>query len=58
MYKLGGLLLKDANVSLSEDEKIERLQQFVNDAYSVEYQLAEVCMLQYKTNFQLVFSFK
>ena len=43
MYKLGALLLRDANVSLSEDEQIERLQQFADDAYSVEYQLARVC---------------
>ena len=42
MYKLGTLLLRDANVSLSEDEQSERLDQFVDDAYSVEYQLAQV----------------
>ena len=42
MYKLGALLLRDANVSLSEDEQSERLDQFVDDAYSVEYQLAQV----------------
>ena len=42
MYKLGALLLRDANVSLSEDEQSQRLDQFVDDAYSVEYQLAQV----------------
>ena len=42
MLTLGGLLLRDANVSISEAEKQERLQQFVDDAYSVEMQLAQV----------------
>ena len=42
MLTLGSLLLRDANVSISEAEKQERLQQFADDAYSVEMQLAQV----------------
>ena len=48
MSTLGGLLLRDANVSISEAEKQERLQQFVSDAFSVEMQLAKVRLVHSK----------
>ncbi len=36
------MLLREANVSLTEDEQQQRLNQFVDDVFSVEMQLAQV----------------
>ncbi len=42
--QLGGFLLRDGNVSLSEDERLQRLEQFVDDVITVETQLAQVTL--------------
>ena len=42
MRRVGSLLQRDANLTMTSSEREERLDTFVNDTYSIEYNIASI----------------
>ena len=51
MRRVGALLLRDANMTLDASEERSRLEQFVDDAYTMEANISHVLTYTYLSGF-------